>query len=104
MIGSAFGQSNKRAIFLFVIMESEVVDQRMEKAQIRLHPPLVAFEFITGMATVDQIIETILSAMNAGQKVVNGHFRAYIGFTNAAIPAPKVMANTDRLAQGTSHC
>src|SRR5262249_17772985 len=89
--------------FLFAKMESVVVEERMEEKQIRFCLPVIPLELVAGVAAIDQIIETVVSGVNAGLKVVNGHFRADVGFADAAVAAAEIVSNANRLAQGTPH-
>lgn len=88
---------------MFAVVEGEVVEKRMEKAQIWLDLPVIALELVAGVATVDQIIVTIISAMNVGLKVVNGHFRAHVRFVDAPVTAAKIIAKARGLTQNASH-
>jgi hypothetical protein len=71
MVGTVSGKGQKHSVVLFAEMLCHIVEERIEKAQVRHGVPVVSFEFVTGMAAVNEIIGIVITAMMLRLNVVN---------------------------------
>ena len=83
-------QVTQRAIFFWRNMKARVIAQRMKNAARAAGPPVIAFEFVAGVAGVNQVIQVFRAAMSARLKMIDAQQRADIRFAHAAITAGRV--------------
>ena len=71
MVGSAISEGQKHSIVLFAEMLCHIVEERIEKAQVRHGVPVASLEFIAGMAALNEIIGIVITAIMLRLNVVN---------------------------------
>ena len=73
MVGSAICLAKEHSIF-FTKLLCHVIEERIEETQVWLGKPVIPFEFIAGMATIDEIVRIVISALTLRLNVVNRKF------------------------------
>lgn len=103
MVGSAVREGKKHSVILFTEMLSHVIEERIEEAQVWLGAPVISFEFVAGMAAINEIIGIVIAALMLRLNVVNRQLRSYIRFADTTVRAAVVVPDANRLPQGFFH-
>lgn len=80
-------QAAQRGVSFLRDVTTHVITQRMKNAARAAGTPVIAFEFIAGVAGINQVIQRRRTAVNARLKMIGRQQRAGIRFTHAAVAA-----------------
>ena len=95
MVGSAICESKKRSVVLFTEVVCHIIEERIEEAQVGLGAPVVCFEFVAGVAAVNEIIGIVIATLELRLNVVNRQLRSRIGFADTAVRATVIVPNAN---------